>query len=334
MIHTTAPFVSVIIPTYNRRELLKSSIESIFNQSYPKDRYEIIIVDNSSTDGTEDMIHSLQQTLPCLLRYYRKENEGPGSSRNMGIAKAEGTIIAFTDSDCVADQNWLMNGVARMDEGIGLVQGKTIPNPQLSQGGVEHSMKVMSEDGYYQTCNIFYRKECLDNVGGFSPEFCGLNLFGNQRGGEDTDLAWKVKKKGWKSTFADDAVVYHHVFQLSSLRSLFIYMRLNTMFANALNIKKHPELRDIILYRKVFKSKRRAFFYIFILSLFTAIFINGFFFLLGLPYVTMLLRVSFRGRPLRAYHRGFALFGLIIIIELIHSVLSLCTSLICRTVLL
>ncbi|MHA2283533.1 MAG: glycosyltransferase family 2 protein, partial [Promethearchaeota archaeon] len=58
MIHTTVPSVSVVIPTHNRRELLKCTIESLFNHSYPKDRYEIIVIDNASSDGTEKMIQS------------------------------------------------------------------------------------------------------------------------------------------------------------------------------------------------------------------------------------------------------------------------------------
>jgi glycosyltransferase involved in cell wall biosynthesis len=224
-------FVSVVIPTYNRRNLLRDSIESLYKQAYPKERYEIIIVDNSSNDGTDETVRSMQEKSQYALRYYRKENEGPGLSRNFGIAKARGEIIAFTDSDCVAHEKWLKSGVAKMNDGIGIVQGKTLPNPGLPQRTLQQTMRVVAEDSYYQTCNIFYRKDVLDHVGGFSPELCGLDFFGKPRwGGEDTDLAWRVKKQGWRSVFAGDAVVYHHVFPVNSIREFIKSAHLDIIF--------------------------------------------------------------------------------------------------------
>jgi glycosyltransferase involved in cell wall biosynthesis len=335
MSHTTTPFVSVVIPTYNRRELLKSSIESLLNQSYPSDRYEVLVVDNSSSDGTEEMVHSLQQNLQCRLSYYLKENEGPGSSRNLGIAKAKGTIIAFTDSDCVADPEWLKNGVAKMTDGIGLVQGKTLPHPEQPQRALQQTMNIISENSYYQTCNIFYRKEVLVGAGGFSPEFCGLNFFGKPRwGGEDTDLAWRVKKQGWKSVFADDSTVYHHVFPVKSFREFIRSVHLTIIFTLARIFKKHPEMRSTILYRRIFKSRQRALFYLFMLSLISGMFVHWGLYLFGLPYLIRLIRVSFQGRPFRAYHGGIAILCIIVFIEFIESVLSLSASLIHRTVIL
>jgi glycosyltransferase involved in cell wall biosynthesis len=315
--------------------LLKRTIESLIHQSYPKASFEIIVVDNSSTDGTGEMVQSLQEKTSHNLRYYSKENEGPGSSRNFGIAKAGGTIVAFTDSDCIADHDWLKNGVAKMTDGVGIVQGKTLPDSDQPHRTLQQTMKVVSEDSYYQTCNIFYRKERLVSAGGFSPEFCGLNFFGKPRwGGEDTDLAWRVKKEGWKSVFADDSVVYHHVFPVNSLRDFIQSVHLTIIFTLARIFKKHPEIRSTILYRRIFKSKQRALFYLFMLSLISGMFVHWGFYLFGLPYLTRLLRVSFQRRPLRAYHRGIALLCIIVFIELIESVLSLSASLVHRTVIL
>ncbi len=330
---TEIPFVSVVIPTRNRRELLKDAIVSLFAQSYPKDRYEVIIVDNSSRDGTEEMVYSLQQGSPCVLHYYCKENEGPGSSRNLGIAKARGTIIAFTDSDCVADPHWLEHGVSRIADEVGLVMGKTLPNPHQPARTLQYTQKVLWNNGLYQTCNIFYRKTALENVGGFSPDFSGLNIFG-QRVGDDTDLAWRVKEKGWKSVFTNNAVVYHHIYPLSIRRAIFNFLQINANIAFPRLVKRHPGLRNIIFYRNVFTSKQRALFYLLLLSLFPGMFIHWGFYLLGLPYVTRLLRVSFYRRPIWSYHRGFALFGIIIVHEIIESFLLICTSLIYRSVVL
>jgi glycosyltransferase involved in cell wall biosynthesis len=321
MIHTTVPSVSVVIPTHNRRELLKCTIESLFNHSYPKDRYEIIVIDNASSDGTEKMIQSLQSEAPCILKF--------------GIKKASGDIVAFTDSDCVADRDWLKNGVSKMSEGFGLVQGKTLPKADQTRRKLHHTMEITSENGFYQTCNIFYRKEILDRVEGFSPDFCGLDFFGTPRwGGEDTDLAWRVKKQGWRSGFTGDAIVYHHVFPLSPFKILFgTYYRTGIIVFPRI-VKRHPELRDIILYRKIFKHKRRALFYLFLLSLLSGLSIHWGFFLLSLPYVIKILRRSFYSRPIRSYHRGLALFGLNFFTELFHTVFLICTSLIYRTIVL
>jgi len=329
------PFVSVVIPTYNMRDLLRDAVESLFRQSYPVDRYEIIVVDNSSTDGTGELIQSLQQVSPCPLHYYRKQNDGPGASRNLGIAKARGSIIAFTDSDCVADPGWLKNGAAKMADGVGIVQGKTLPNPSQPRITLHRTMNITWEDGLYQTCNIFYLKEILDRVGGFSPDFCGLDMLGTPRwGGEDTDLAWRVKKQGWKSFFADDSVIYHHVFPLSLFSLLFGSYYRNGIVPLPHLIRRHPELRDIVLYKKIFRTKRRALFNLFLLSLFSGLLLHWVFFLAGFPYVIRMLKQSFYRRPIQSYHRGLGLFIVLILIDIVHTVLLIFTSLIYRAIVL
>jgi len=222
-----------------------------------------------------------------------------------------------------------------MAEGVGIVQGKTLPNPRQQQRMLQHTMKVVSENGFYQTCNIFYRKDVLDRFGGFSSAFCGLNRFGKPRwGGEDTDLAWRIKENGLKSVFADDSVIYHHVFTLTTLKQVIRYAHFEVVFIIAHNIKEHPALRDALLYGKIFKSRQRVFFYIFALSLLLGTFVHGGFYLLTLPYLARLMKVSFRGRPLISYHRGLALSLLIVLVEIVESVLSLYASLTYRTVIL
>lgn len=335
MIHQAVPFVSVVIPTHNRRELLKATIKSLFNQSYPKDRYEIIVIDSASKDGTEEMMQLLLGRTPDTLKYYRKKSEGPGPARNFGLSKACGSIIAFTEDDCVADPDWIKNGVAKMGNGVGLVQGKTIPNPHQPKRMLSHSIEVLWESGFYQTSNMFYRKDVLDLVGGSSTDFSGSNWFGMLKiGGEDTDLAWRVKKIGWKSVFADDAVIYHHIFDLRPWKALFRQYQFIGVIAFPRIIKRHPELRKTILYRKLFKSKQRALFYLLLLSLFPGLLIHSTFFLFGLPYLGRLLKVSFHRRPIRSYHKGLALFGMIIFHELINSLLLICASIVYRTIIL
>ena len=336
MVHAEVPFVSVVIPTYNRRELLRDAIESLNKQSYPRDRYEIIVVDNSSSDGTDEIMYSLQKKSPCHLRYYRKENEGPGSSRNLGIEKAHGTIIAFTDSDCVADQNWLKHGAARMTDGIGIVQGKTLPNPDQKLETFSRTQTVTKENGMYPMCNIFYRKDVLDQVGGISPDFCGLNCFGKPRwGGEDTDLAWRVKKLGWKSVFADEAVIYHHIFPLRPWQAIIGFRKYQfqgLFFAVPYLLKKHPELRRHMYYR-YFLSRKKALFDIFFLSLLSGILIHQVFFLFAVPYIAE-SKDAFLGRPLKEYHRGVVMVITRVLSDLVDFVLLLSGSIWNRSIIL
>jgi cellulose synthase/poly-beta-1,6-N-acetylglucosamine synthase-like glycosyltransferase len=318
------------------RNLLRDLIESLYKQDYPKERYEIIIVDNSSTDGTDEMLRSMQEKSQYALQYYRKENEGPGSSRNLGIEKARGTIIAFTDSDCVADANWLKNGVARMTDGIGLVQGKTLPNPDQTPGTFSRTQSVMNESGMYPMCNIFYRKDVLEQVGGISPDFCGLNFFGKPRwGGEDTDLAWRVKKRGWKSTFADDTVIYHHIFSIRPWQVIIGFRKYQfqgLFFAIPYLLKKHPELRRHMYYR-YFLSRKNALFDIFLLSFLSGILVHKVFFLLMVPYIAE-SKDAFLGRPFRGYHLGVVVVITRFLSDLVDFILLLGGSIWNRSVIL
>jgi glycosyltransferase involved in cell wall biosynthesis len=323
MPHTAGPFVSVIIPTHNRRELLRATIESLFNQTYAKDSYEIVVIDNASTDDTEGMVRSLQDAAPCILVYYRKLNEGPGIARNIGIKEARGSIVAFTESDCIADPHWLENGVSKMTDGVGLVQGKTLPNPDQPITAFSHTQSIHRENGIYQTCNIFYRKDILDLVGGFSPEFIGLDCFGNpMMGGEDTDLAWRVKKRGWKSVFADDALVYHHVFSVrpyEAITNFRMYQILLYVFPYL--VKKHPELRDVYFYRRLFLSKKKALFDLFFVSIALGLLIHYGIFLFAFPYLAFRFKSVFKGRPLKTYHRGLFLIFYSMIMDFICSIM-------------
>ena len=98
------PQVSVVLATYNRKELLKECLESLFNQTYPKDRYEIIVVNDGSTDGTEEVLKEYAKKAPCIFKCFSQENKGVAAAMNLGIKNAEGDIVCFTADDCIADE--------------------------------------------------------------------------------------------------------------------------------------------------------------------------------------------------------------------------------------
>ena len=96
---------SVIIPTHNRREVLKKVLISLFDQTYPRKAYEVIVIDDGSTDKTEAMINELNA--PCSLAYLRQEKKGSVAARNYGLSEARGEVIIFIDSDVIVGPDFI-----------------------------------------------------------------------------------------------------------------------------------------------------------------------------------------------------------------------------------
>src|SRR5204863_4459433 len=117
------------------------------------------------------------------------------------------------DSDCFASSQWLSAGVAAFHEGLGLVQGRTMPDPKEKLGIFKWYVRVEEESFFYHAANIFYRRAAFLQAGGFPADLTPAAA--KPMGGEDVALAWQVKRKGWKSSFADDALVFHELLPLA-----------------------------------------------------------------------------------------------------------------------
>jgi GT2 family glycosyltransferase len=146
----------------------------------------------------------------------------------------------------VPEPRWLEEALGAFADGVGIVQGTTRAEPAASGYGVQFSrtMEVSDEDGHYPTCNIFYRREALERVGGFDESF-------RYACGEDTDLAWRVKAAGYDSRFCREAVVTHDV-RPPSFR---VFLRERRRFAEQiLLVKRHPHLRRFY-YRRYFYQR-------------------------------------------------------------------------------
>jgi len=204
-------FVSIIIPTYNNKDSLKKTVISLCEQSYPKDKYEIIVVDDGSTDDLGKDFISWQRVCSCQLRYFFQKNKGPAAARNLGIRYAVGDIIAFIDSDCIATNTWLEEIVKGYNnEKIAGIGGtiKALPTAsKISQYCAYIKMNerpVIDKTGivYLITGNASFKKDCLNLIGGFDERY-------DFPGGEDPDICYRMRKYGYIFQYNKNAVVYN-----------------------------------------------------------------------------------------------------------------------------
>lgn len=293
------PFVSVIVPTHRRRDLLHRLLESLIAQDWPKDRYEVIVVHNVTDDGTAEMVAEIAASSPVPIAYHATHFSGPGPSRQYGAEHAQGSILAFIDDDCAATPGWIAAGVRAIEGGLALVQGRTLPRPDQPRRLLEKTVTVTGPTPYFETCNIFYDAAVFRAVGGFPADFRERFY------GEDTALGWAVQLAGHPTGFAEDALVHHEVFPVSFRRWL---MEPTTMRHWPALVRAYPALRKD-LFLGIFLSRLTAAFDLFALGLILALLVHPGFLLLCLPYIA--LRVLDRGRLRNPIHLAARLvFGL------------------------
>ncbi len=203
------PAISVIVPTRNRRDLIRDAIGGLLAQDLPVGEFEIIVVDNASTDGTEDVLRACADGSPVrFVGVVMHVDRGPAISRNVGVTLARGRLVAFTDSDCVPSPGWLRSCVDAMTAPhVGVVQGMTLPSPGQQQPLFNHFIETKQLDGSFSTSNVCYRRDALLAAGGFDPA-CEY--------WEDVDLGWRVRRLGWDVRFEETALVHHQVIRLSA----------------------------------------------------------------------------------------------------------------------
>ncbi len=246
------PLVSVIVPAYRRPESLRRAVESLLRQDFDPAAYEIIVVDSSPDDVNARLLAELETQAAPSLRWFRKAPEGPGPSRNLGAHHAHAAFLAFLDSDCAASPQWLRCGLAAFDDGVGIVQGRTVPQTGTPHHFFNRTLEVRQESFLYETANIFYRRQAFVEGGGFPPDLAGaLEL---PFGGEDVALAWTVKRAGWTTRFAHDALVEHDVRRFTYKEWLVDHH----LFIVPHLISRFPELRRFFFARYFFDRYQAA----------------------------------------------------------------------------
>lgn len=203
-----SPFVSVIIPVYNDNRRLELCLEALERQTYPKDAYEIVVIDNGSTEDVASVVAKFDR---AKLVYEPR----PGSyiARNKGLEITKGEVIAFTDSDCIPQPQWIEKGVASLLEvpNCGLVAGRIdlffqkpdAPTPVEIFESVELNFnqdQKLKDDRYGMTANVFTFKRVLDEVGYFNEQL---------KSGGDRYWGQKVHESGYQQVYDDQALVLH-----------------------------------------------------------------------------------------------------------------------------
>ncbi len=227
------PKVSVVVATYNGGRTLRNCLESLSRLNYPD--YEVIVVDDGSTDQTPDIAESFPS-----IRYSRQTNQGLSAARNAGIRAATGEILAFTDDDCRADEDWLyylVNDLLRGDyAGIG---GHNLLPPEdssvaaavlVSPGGPAHVMLTDREAEHIPGCNMAFYKWALEQIGLFDPIF--------RKAGDDVDICWRLQDARFKIGFSPAGFVWHY--RRATVKA-YLSQQSGYGEAEALLIRKHPE---------------------------------------------------------------------------------------------
>ncbi|MDD5691785.1 MAG: glycosyltransferase [Candidatus Omnitrophica bacterium] len=238
--------ISIIIPAYNRKSKLKACLDSLSGQDYAKNSFEIIVIDDGSSDGTGDMLVELSKTNPNL-KYFIQAHKGPAAARNLGIKHAQGRIIGFTDSDCLLDRGWVKGMVTahRAEQHIAAIGGETyvdrrnikaMVSQSLSDGAINVRIKGEDNTIFFPTCNVSFKRDYLAK---------GFNELFPLPAGEDLDFFWRLFKKGDRFIHRQDIKVRHdcHTDFISFLRQAYMYGRGNYLVQHM--HQDHPLLQEI-----------------------------------------------------------------------------------------
>jgi len=232
------PSVTIIIPVRNRPDDISDCLSSLMNLDYPTDKLEIIVVDDASDDNTPEIISGFP------IRLLKNPQKMQASySRNIAAKEAKGNILAFIDSDCIADSLWLKALVpAFLDETNGAAGGKVDSwfdnkaidkyekvSSSLNKGNRSRSSKEEGNFFYLPTCNLLVRKELFQNLGGFNI---------NMTVGEDVDFCWRLKDSGYEIEYAPEGVVFH---KHRNMIWPFFRRRFEYGTSEPLLNKKHPD---------------------------------------------------------------------------------------------
>jgi O-antigen biosynthesis protein len=226
------PRVSVVVCAYNAERTIDACLASLAALNYPD--YEVIVVN----DGSRDRTLAIAESYP-YCRIISQPNKGLSVARNVGAEAATGEIIAYTDSDCVADPDWLTYLVAKMEaSGLAACGGPNFPPPEnslvpaavaVAPGGPTHVLLSDEVAEHIAGCNMAFRRASLLELGGFDPVY--------RAAGDDVDICWRFQDAGHVIGFSPAAIVWH--FRRNTVKAYCNQQR-GYGKAEALVYSKHP----------------------------------------------------------------------------------------------
>jgi glycosyltransferase involved in cell wall biosynthesis len=233
------PFVSVVVPVYNAERTLQRCLEALVGQDYPAGLYEVLVVDNNSSDRSLEIAGRysvrLLEEMAVQTSY---------AARNKGIREAKGEIVAFTDADCVAAPDWLRNLIAPFkDPAIGGTGGQVLDNEP--EGEVEEFIASLELFNHYQKDDTFLPVLMTNNSAYRREHLLSLSCFNDHLyTAADIDLAWRLQLKiGAQVVSSPGAFVYHiHRSNLKSMSRQFRRHGFGEVFLDAM-YKNQPGYR-------------------------------------------------------------------------------------------
>lgn len=205
--HGTQPFVSVIVPVFDDAQRLRGCLAALCEQTYPRERHEIVVVDNASNEDLRPVVAAFPG-----VRFEREDVPGSYAARNQGIAASKGQILAFTDSDCLPARDWIEAGVRALASrpGCGAIGGRIemcARDPDRISAFDLHDLvwgmpqRVYVERfGLAATANLFAHRWVFERVGAFDAAFksCG-----------DCEWSFRREAAGIELAYADDVRIAH-----------------------------------------------------------------------------------------------------------------------------
>lgn len=198
-------YVSVIIPTFRDEARLHLCLRALETQSYPRDRFEVVVVDNDP-DSTGIVFENQWQ---LNIKVISEKTIGSYAARNAGLRCANGKIIAFTDSDCIPERKWIENGVSLLSvDGVDRVAGaiqltfssRRLTLTEIYEKAFAFRQHINAEAGWSVTANLFCFKESFSAIGFFDDRFMS---------GGDFEWGKRATEKGLSISFGPDVVVRH-----------------------------------------------------------------------------------------------------------------------------
>jgi glycosyltransferase involved in cell wall biosynthesis len=207
-----APFVSVVIPAFNEEEMIAKCLQSITEGDYPKNRYQIVVIDNGSDDRTKEIC---QYHGAVVLENSEKKVSG---LRNIGAFQAKGDLLAFLDADCVVAENWLREGIRYYlcDE---IIAWGAAPRPPENSTWVQNTLfsvrrakKAIQTVEWLESMNLFVRKSDFFKIGGFSEELVTA---------EDVDFCYRLKALKAGKILSDQRIRVFHLGEAPTIKKFF-----------------------------------------------------------------------------------------------------------------